>query len=108
MVPLHPNILEHDGKKAFVVSSGTRSSLLEEEIEASRTSRRCGPPSPKRLTPRLLLSPTPRRNWGFEQALGGESMIELPYSLVIEVTQIWASLGFIYRSSEGFTGVPHR
>ncbi len=34
MVPLHPNILEHDGKKAFVVLPYEEFLLLEEEIES--------------------------------------------------------------------------
>jgi hypothetical protein len=34
MVPLHPNILECDGKKAFVVLPYDEFLLLEEEIES--------------------------------------------------------------------------
>jgi hypothetical protein len=34
MVPLHPNIVEHDGKKAFVVLTYEEFLLLQEEIES--------------------------------------------------------------------------
>jgi hypothetical protein len=34
MVPLHPNILEYDGKKAFVVLPYEEFLLLEEEVES--------------------------------------------------------------------------
>ena len=33
MVAIHPNILEHDGQKAFVVLSYEEFSMIEEELE---------------------------------------------------------------------------